>query len=179
MNGAEDVSLEEARLQYQDSRNALFLARLLSVLEEKRESSEELAQIIRRVEHEDGFRGRVPLVNQTTMLQMAYMTLGYPKEGPVGKVLINWKPELEWGSVDILEDSSGRFKEPPAWFQLLRTVRNSLAHSSVEVSEGRFSFIDRHRGTVAAVAFEWGFLGQLTTEFFRAANKVLYPDSAS
>lgn len=175
MFSAEHVDdLSAARAQFQDTRDALFLARLLSVLDRRRSSDESLDNIITEVETQNGFRSPVPLVNQTTLLQMAYMTLVYPKQGVIGKVIDNWEPKLEWSRLNVRLDDQNRFGDDANWSELLRTLRNALSHSTVEVSEHSFVFTDEWKGKKVKVEFEWDFLGDLTMEFFHAANKALY-----
>ena len=166
-----------ARLQFQDSRKALFLARLLAEIEGVRSHNAEVAQLVADVEKANGYEARESLVNQATFLQMAYMTLVYPKQGVVGDVVGEWKkPDLDWERVEVLADNAGRFASAPdCWSQLLRTVRNALSHSTVEVGETTFTFTDKYKESCVQVRFDWDFLGELTMEFFKAANSALYP----
>ncbi len=171
-----NAELMSARLQFQDSRDALFLSRLLAEIEGVRSHNAEVAQLVADVEKANGYEASVPLVNQATFLQMAYMTLVYPKQGVVGDVVGDWEPHLDWERVEVLADNARRFASAPdRWSQLLRTVRNALSHSTVEVGETTFTFTDEHGKSCVQVRFDWDFLGELTMEFFKAAKSALYP----
>lgn len=163
-----------ARAKFQHARDALFFARLIAEIDRSRESRGEVGALVSAVERANGYNSPVPLVNQTLLLQMAYMTLVYPKEGDIGMIVGKWKPGLDWKRVNVIADTNGRFAKSEAWEQLLRTVRNSLAHSSIEVEDKRFVFTDSWKGESVKVAFGWDFLGELTIEFFLAANEALF-----
>lgn len=170
-------ALIAARAQFQDCRLALYLVGLLTAIEVRRREGGEVDDLVSAVEQANGFDSPVPLRNQATFLQMAYMTLVFPHQGVVDKAIGKWEPRLDWSRVQILKDTwePPRFVKTPNWNQLLRTVRNSLAHSTIEVEETRFIFTDDYRGNIVEVCFDWSFLGELTMEFFAAANKALYP----
>lgn len=175
-----DSDIVNAKGQYQDARNALFLMRVLAMLQRRRSQDESLDTLIREIEQKNGFVSPVPLVNQANYLMMAYMTLVYPREGYVGEVVGRWAPRLDWKRVEILSDASGRFTGDRRWDQLLRTLRNALAHGNVDIDGDKFVFRDygmpraRSEKPAAIVAMDWEFLGQLTDEFFVACNDVLY-----
>lgn len=169
------------RAAFADTRDALFFIRLLNTLEQRRRDSPELEALIRDEERRNGFSGSVPLVNQASFLQFAYMTLVRTRaayfEGRKAEELL----EVKVGHfVNQVSFGGDRNKERTG-VALVKWMRNALAHSRVEVDDRVFVFTDRDdRGknpTTVTMTMPWPVLGQICEAVVSAGNALLYPGS--
>jgi len=166
---------------FADTRAALHLVRLLSTLEQQRHVSPELDALLTQEERRNGFLSEVRLMNQAAFLQFAYMTLVRTREAyfrdPTAIQL------LERETVDFVEKVrfAGDRQRSGTGVELVRWLRNALAHSRVEVTELNFVFYDRggRPCTTVEMTMSWTVLGQLCEAVVRAGNRFLYPEVAT
>jgi hypothetical protein len=169
------------RAAFADTRDALFLIRLLNTLEQRRRDSPDLEALINDVERRNGFSSSVPLVNQASFLQFAYMTLvrtraAYFEDSKAEELL-----ELRVrGLVNQVSFSGDRNKERTG-VALVKWLRNALAHSRVEVGDSVFIFTDTDsrskKPTTVTMTMPWPVLGQICEAVVLAGNDLLYPES--
>ncbi|WP_040155455.1 hypothetical protein [Mobilicoccus massiliensis] len=168
---------------FQDCRGALHIARLLVALDNARKDSKEIDDLMTRVEVSDGYSSAISYPNATVFLQMAYMTLVYPREGVFTEMVAQWEPGLDISKVEFAKlpplprDPEDRRYEK-SWPNVLVRIRNSLAHSSVVVTPDQFIFYDKPWKTAShdiKVCLSPEQLGELTMGFFRLGNG-LFPD---
>jgi hypothetical protein len=168
------------RAAFADTRDALFLIRLLSTLEQRRRDNPELEALINEVEQLNGFSSSVPLVNQAAFLQFAYMTLVRTRaayfEGRKAEELLELKVR---GFVQQVTFGGNRNKERTG-ATLVKWMRNALAHSRVEVNDRFFVFTDRDdrskNPTTVTMTMPWAVLGQICEAVVSAGNALLYPE---
>lgn len=167
---------------FQDAKNTLLMARVLSRLENERSSNEWLDKIISEVEKENGYKTKVPLVNQSVYLTVAYSTLlslresYFSEKSEAEKILEERvKPLFSRHEINIERGpSAGEIGEnAPATF--VRRVRNALAHGRVSIEEQSFTFKDEYpKGSEnwVEITMSWHALGELTDMVFAAGNDV-------
>jgi hypothetical protein len=169
------------RRAFADTRNSLFLIRLLDTLERRREGWPDLDALIHDEERRNGISGRVPLVNQASFLQFAYMTLvriraAYFEDRKAEELL-----ELRVGSFVNQVSFGGDRNTKRTGVALVKLLRNALAHSRVEVGEDVFVFTDiddrSRKPTTVTMTMSWPVLGQICQAVFQAGNDLLYPES--
>jgi hypothetical protein len=166
---------------FADTRDALFFIELLSVLERRRRDSADLEALIKGVELNNGFSTSVPLVNQASFLQFAYMTLvrtraAYFEDSKAAELL----DRRVGGLVDQVTFGGDRNKQRTG-VALVKWLRNALAHSRVEVTEDTFVFTDTDdrskKPTTVTMTMPWPVLGQICEAVVWAGNDLLYPES--
>ena len=169
-----------------DAKNALLLMRQLARLDEERGSNSRLDEIMAEEERAAGYSLKVPLLNQAAFLAIAYSTLvwlreSYFKDDPARTTL---KRRVE----NIFDDPTLAIKTGPKAIEisksnpteLVRRVRNSLAHADVEIEERTFRFTDknpRDSNDWAEIEMSWPAVGQLCESVIGAGNDLLYPES--
>lgn len=166
---------------FADTRDALFLIRLLNSLEQHRRHIPELEALINEEERRNGFSSSVPLVNQASFLQFAYMTLVRTREAYFEGRKAEELLELKVGHfVNQVSFGGDRDKERTG-AALVKWMRNALAHSRVEVDDHVFVFTDRDdrskRPTTVTMTMPWPVLGQICEAVVSAGNALLYPES--
>jgi hypothetical protein len=169
------------RAAFADTRDALFLIRLLNALEQRRRDSPELEALIGDVERRNGFCSSVPLVNQASFLQFAYMTLVRTRaayfEDRKAEELLELKVR---GLVSQVTFGGDRDKERTG-VALVKWMRNALAHSRVEVDDRVFVFTDiddrSKKRTTVTMTMPWPVLGQICEAVVSAGNALLYPEN--
>jgi hypothetical protein len=169
------------RAAFADTRDALFLIRLLDALERRRHDSPELESLINGVERRNGFDSSVPLVNQASFLQFAYMTLVRTRaayfEDPKAEELLELKVG---GLVGQIAFGGDRDRERTG-VAVVKWMRNALAHSQVEIDDRFFIFTDTdnrsNKRTTVTMTMSWPVLGQICEAVVSAGNALLYPES--
>jgi hypothetical protein len=166
---------------FADTRDALFLIRLLDLLERRRHDWPDLDALIHDEERRNGFSSRVPLVNQASFLQFAYMTLvriraAYFEDRKAQELL-----EFRVGGFVNQVSFGGDRNTNPTGVALVKWLRNALAHSRVEVEEDVFVFTDTDdrskKPTTVTMTMSWPVLGQICVAVVEAGNDLLYPES--
>ncbi len=166
---------------FADTRDALFLIRLLNTLEHRRDDFPDLEALIHGEERHNGFSSRVPLVNQASFLQFAYMTLvriraAYFEDRKTEELL-----ELRVGGFVNQVSFGGDRNTKRTGVTLVKWLRNALAHSRVEVGEDVFVFTDvddmSKKPTTVTMTMSWPVLGQICEAVVQAGNDLLYPDN--
>ena len=166
---------------FQDARLALYLVRLLSILEQSRPTTPGLDELIREEQRRNTLSdGR--LVSQVVFLQFAYMTLvrlneRYFKDNAkcLDQRLGPYVPKV------IILEQHNRTSQPSAT-ELARWLRNAFSHDHVQWREEKFWLRDENKRPKDSdkwswVEFEidWPVLGQICEAVVFAGNDLLYP----
>ncbi|MCR9116604.1 MAG: hypothetical protein NXI22_06605 [bacterium] len=170
-----------------DAKNALLLMRQLARLDEERGSNNTLDEILTEEERANGYASKVPLLNQAAFLAITYSTLvwlreSYFKDDPARTTL---GKRVE----SIFDDPTLAIKTGPKAreigknnpTELVRRVRNSLGHASVEIEKRTFRFTDtnpRDHDDWAEIEMSWRTVGQLCESVIGAGNDLLYPEAS-
>jgi len=167
-----------------DAKNGLLLMRQLARLDEERGSNKRLDEIMTDEEKANGYTSKVPLLNQAAFLAFAYVTLvwlreSYFKDGPAKTTLgkrvesIFDDPTLK---IKTGRDAGEISKGNPT--ELVRRVRNSLGHASVEIGERTFRFTDTNPNHTqrdwAEIEMSWPTVRQLCKSVIGAGNDLLF-----
>lgn len=169
-----------------DAKNALFLMRQLARLDEERGANNRLDEILTEEEKANGYTSKVPLLNQAAFLAIAYSTLvwlreSYFKDDPT-RVTLGKRVESIFDDPTLAIRTGPKAREISKTnpTELVRRVRNSLGHASVEIGELTFCFTDtnpRDPEDWAEIEMSWPSVGQLCESVIGAGNDLLYPES--
>ncbi|MDC9726606.1 MAG: HEPN family nuclease [Candidatus Thioglobus sp.] len=166
-----------------DAKNSLLMVRILARLDIERPGNEWLDKVISEVENANGYQKKVPLVNQTVFLSMAYSTLvwlreSYFKNKKAKKALSNRVMPL-FSNHKIKIDKGEKAKEigEKAPIEFIRRIRNSLGHANVSIEDNYFIFYDvnpKEKTDSVKIKMSWHALGELTEMVIAAGNDVLF-----
>jgi len=163
-----------------DARLSLFTVRWtneVSQVYECRKAQDQITQVIGRVTVEAGEES-APLLNQTSFLQFAYMSLVWLREVVVQELGEPDKAKIdEWFKScvkSVLEDGATHAVDPSdtrTEMDLLRTLRNSISHGHVDFRDDQtVHFIDR---TITA-DLTWTHLGYLSENYIYAVSNLIH-----
>ena len=177
-----------SKTAFSDAKNFLLMARVLARLESERANNEWLDSVLSEVENENGYKEKVPLVNQCVFLSMAYSTLlwlreSYFKQDSSAKKVLEEKvkPLFLKYSIDIQKGKEAKELGDSSPIEFIRRMRNALGHANVAIEEGAFRFEDanpRDKDDYVIITMSWHALGELTEMIFSAGNEILYEKTA-
>src|SRR4051794_26225701 len=145
---------------FADTRNALFLIRLLNTLQQLRQNSPVLDSLIEEEEQRNGYHASVPLINQASFLQLAYMTLVRTREAYFKGAEAQQVLERAVGSLVSKVTFDGNRPERTG-VKLVWWLRNALAHARVQVTEDEFVLTDMNDKTSVTMTMPWAVLGEI------------------
>jgi hypothetical protein len=172
--------IQNSKTAFLDAKNILLMARVLDRLERERSSNEYLDSVLSEVEHENGYKEKVPLVNQCVFLSMAYSTLLFLRESyfmqdPNAKKVLEEevKPLFTKHSIDIQKGKNAKELGDSSPIEFIRRMRNALGHANVTIEEDFFRFEDANPSDnedFVVITMPWHALGELTEMIFSAGN---------
>jgi len=176
MNDTENVA-------FLDAKNVLLLVRKLARLDRERSSNRWLDGILADEEQKSGYKLKVPLLNQAAFLAMAYSALVWLRESYFinerAKKTLSDRVERIFDDSTLVVNTGPKAKkiDKSCPLELVRRVRNSLGHASVEIKERTFLFIDtnpRNSDDWAKIEMSWATVGQLCEFVILTCNDLLY-----
>jgi hypothetical protein len=168
-----------------DAKNTLLLVRQLARLDHERLSNERLHAILTEEEKKNGYSRQVPLLNQAAFLALAYSAFvwlreSYFKDDSAKEKIAN---HVAWifddPSLKIVTGPKSQSIDKANPQRLVRRVRNSLGHASVEIDDDAFVFTDtdpRCDKNWVTIRMSWAALGKLSESIIFAGNDLLYSE---
>lgn len=176
--------MKDEKNVFQDTRNMLLMVRVLSRLENERKNNNSLDQLLCKVEEENGYSNRVPLINQSTFLAMLYSTALWLRESlfndpnAVEILRKHVKPFITRSDIKITYGADAVHFTEGKSEQFSRRIRNAVAHASVEITGSEFVFRDRNtrkNDDWVQISMSWDTTGEYTSALITAGNELLYP----
>jgi len=180
---------DRLKASFVDARLSLFQVRMLNELENARggDAGNQVERLVGDVATKSGESATVPLLNQTSFLSHAYMSLVWLHEvvkqevdGTAAQVIESWFTDcvdevLADGGVHVPECGVKTRQVKRKKNELLRTLRNAISHSGVDFRGNRtIEFTDDHRGYKSTATLRWEHLGYLADSYIFAVSNLIY-----
>jgi hypothetical protein len=172
-------SLTEAREAFHVAKLALTNVRLLSDVEQARETSTDIAELVEARIRADELNSPVPLLHQASFLQFAYICLVWLWERALADGERAYVAEGVCRRFDVaplLEKKTGPRGVTSA-ADVLRLVRNAISHARVKADDNAFDFTDqspKEEGPTC-LTLTWQELGALSEAVLFTMNELLWP----
>jgi hypothetical protein len=162
---------------------SLFNARLMSDLQELRNSGSAEGNVVERIIQERACHDHLrldpedSLVNQSIFLGMAYVTVVWLTER-FDRNKIAHEIEKRGGFKGLAAHGPRAPRGDLSSTEYLRLIRNAISHGKVDATDTHFIFSDRHpkEDQPTCVRLTWEQLGRLTVDTLFSVNAMLYPN---
>ncbi len=182
MSQAFPTKLQE---HYHFAKLALFQFRVLARLQAAIGSNEALDNLIECEAHRNNMSERPSLINQSSFLQFAYITLVWLWEAAGTEGQDGLLEEFERIAIRKNLKLPGRGqvhgdRQVGNWRAIIRLLRNAISHGKVVVSASLFRFEDINPGSEkspTSLELSWADLAQISETMLFAMTPVVYPQT--